>query len=115
MPAGMGAGETAAVSETGAGGVEESAVVDVDEPSVGKPVVGGAGVGETGVSEARPAGVGETRTVGAGETSVDKPGVGETRTVGAGETGARSVENCAGAAESCVETLRNEVAASEAA
>ena len=93
----MGAGETAAVSETGAGGVEESAVVDVDEPSVGKPVVGGAGVSETGVSEARPAGVGETRTVGAGETGV------------------RSVENCAGAAESCVETLRNEVAASGAA
>jgi len=98
----MDAGETAAVSETGAGGVEESAVVDVDEPSVGKPVVGGAGVSETGVSET---GVSEARPAG----------VGETWTVGAGETGARSVENCAGAAESCVETLRNEVAASEAA
>ena len=94
----MGAGETAAVGETGAGGVEESTVVDTDEPSFGKPVVGkpgvgGAGVSETGVSEARPAGVGKA---------------------GAGETWARSVENCAGAAESCVETLRNEGAASEA-
>ena len=100
----MGAGETAVVGETGTGDVEKSTVVDIDEPSVGKPVVGGAGVGETGVSEARPAGVGKA---GAGETSVDKTGAGETR--------ARSVENCAGAAESCVETLRNEVAASEAA
>jgi len=100
----MGAGETAVVGETGTGDVEKSTVVDIDEPSVGKPVVGEAGVGGAGVSEARPAGVGKA---GAGETSVDKTGAGETR--------ARSVENCAGAAESCVETLRNEVAASEAA
>jgi hypothetical protein len=107
----MGAGETAVVGETGTGDVEKSTVVDIDEPSVGKPVVGEAGVGGAGVSEARPAGVGKA---GAGETSVDKTGIGETRTVGAGETGARSVEICAGAAESCVETLRNQGAASEA-
>jgi hypothetical protein len=85
----MGTGETAGVGETGTGGFEESTVVDVDEASVGKAVVG-----ETGVGETRPAGVGKT---------------------GAGETGTRSVENCAGAAGSCVGTLRNEGAASEAA
>lgn len=117
LSAGMNAGETAVVAETGTGDVEESAVVDVDEPSVGKAVVGETGVNETGVSEtgvseARSARVGKT---GASETSVDKTGVGETRTVGTGETGARSVENCAGAAASCVEALRNDGAASEAA
>jgi len=113
----MGVGEAAVVGETRAGGVEESAVVDIDEPSVGKAVIGTTGVSEmgvseTGVSEARPAGVGKT---GAGKTGVDRRGVGDTRTVGAGETGARSVENCAGAAESCVEALRNDGAASEVA
>ncbi len=80
----MGAGETAGIGETGAGGVEESTFVDVDDPSVGKAVVGETGVCETSVDEARPAGVGKT---------------------GAGETGAPSIENCAGVAESCVETV----------
>lgn len=84
MSADVSVGETVGVGEMGAGGIEESAVVDIGEPSVGKAVVGETGVGETG-------------------------------TVGAGETGPRGVENCAGAAESCVETLRNEGTASEAA
>ena len=108
----MGVGEAAVVGETRAGGVEQSAVVDIDEPSVGKAVVCETGVSEmgvskTGVSDARPAGVGET---GAGETGVDGRGVGDTRTVGAGETGTRSVENCAGAAESCVAAKKEGVA-----
>ena len=87
---------------------------------------GETGVAITGVGETRTVGAGETgiditgvsetiRTGGAGETGVDITGVGETGTVGTGKTGARSVENCAGAAESCAETLGNEGAASEAA
>jgi len=115
----MGVGESAVVGETAARGVDQSAVadIDVDEPIVGKAVVGETGVSEmgvsgTGASGARPAGVGKT---GAGKTGVDRTDVGDTRTVGAGETGARSVENCAGAAESWVEALRNEGAGPGAA